>query len=98
MYLRYTCYATRKKNGKVHRYWRRAVLVSERSRASQSATPDQAQLFSDGSEHVTVPVRSRARAWSARDRSAMCIGRPRCGAAAHGAADLLQLSDAQVQQ
>ena len=78
MYLRYT---TRKKDGKVHRYWRlvRSVRVGRRviqqtvahlgeldehGRLEARAfarqligTPEQAQLFSDGSEQVTVPVR-----------------------------------------
>src|SRR6266446_2888706 len=78
MYLRYT---TRKKDGKVHRYWRlvRSVRVGRRviqqtvaqlgeldghGRLEARALarhligePQQAQLFDDGSEHVTVPVR-----------------------------------------
>jgi transposase len=78
MYLRHT---TRKKDGKVHRYWRlvRSVRVGrrviqqtvahigeldERGRVEARSfarqligAPHQAQLFDDGSEHVTVPVR-----------------------------------------
>ena len=78
MYLRHT---TRKKDGKVHRYWRlvRSVRVGrrviqqtvahvgeldERGRIEARSfarqligAPHQAQLFDDGSEHVTVPVR-----------------------------------------
>ena len=78
MYLRHT---TRKKDGKVHRYWRvvRSVRVGrrviqqtvaqlgeldEQGRIEARAfarqllgAPDQAQLFEDGSAHVTVPVR-----------------------------------------
>jgi transposase len=78
MYLRY---AIRKKDGKVHRYWRlvRSVRVGRRviqqtvahlgeldehGRIEARAlarrligAPEQAQLFDDGSEHLTVPVR-----------------------------------------
>src|ERR1700741_3415225 len=78
MYLRYT---TRKKDGKVHRYWRlvRSVRVGRRVIQRTVAqlgeldadgriearslarrligTPEQAQLFNDGSTDVTVPVR-----------------------------------------
>jgi transposase len=78
MYLRY---AIRKKDGKVHRYWRlvRGVRVGrrviqqtvahlgeldERGRIEARAlsrhligVPEQAGLFDDGSEHLTVPVR-----------------------------------------
>jgi transposase len=78
MYLRYT---TRRKDGKVHRYWRlvRSVRVGRRViqqtvaqlgeldargrlRARALArhligTPEQAGLFDDGQQHVTVPVR-----------------------------------------
>ncbi len=78
MYLRHT---TRKKAGKVHRYWslvrsvrvgRRVIQqtvahlgeIDERGRLEARAlarhvigAPDQAQLFDDGSEHLTVPVR-----------------------------------------
>lgn len=78
MYLRYT---TRKKDGKVHRYWRlvRSVRVGRRviqqtvahlgeldehGRLEARAfarrligAPEQAQLFSDGGEQVTAPVR-----------------------------------------
>jgi hypothetical protein len=78
MYLRYT---TRKKDGKVHRYWRlvRSVRVGRRviqqtvaqlgeldehGRLEARALarhligePEQAGLFDDGSEHLTVPVR-----------------------------------------
>src|ERR1700682_623116 len=78
MYLRHTI---RKKDGKVHRYWRlvRSVRVGrrvveqtvaqlgeldERGRIEAralarrgSGAPDQAQLFDDGSEQLTVPVR-----------------------------------------
>jgi transposase len=78
MYLRHT---TRKKDGKVHRYWslvrsvrvgRRVIQqtvahlgeLDERGRIEARAlarhvigAPEQAQLFDDGSEHVTVPVR-----------------------------------------
>ena len=78
MYLRHT---TRKKDGKVHRYWRlvRSVRVGrrviqqtvahlgeldERGRVEARAlarhligAPEQAQLFDDGSGHLTVPVR-----------------------------------------
>jgi len=78
MYLRYT---TRKKDGKVHRYWRlvRSVRVGRRviqqtvaqlgeldghGRLEARALarhligePQQARLFDDGSEHITVPVR-----------------------------------------
>jgi transposase len=78
MYLRHT---TRRKNGKVHRYWRlvRSVRVGRRviqqtvahlgeldARGRLEAralarhligTPEEASLFEDGSEHLTVPVR-----------------------------------------
>jgi transposase len=78
MYLRHT---TRKKDGKVHRYWRlvRSVRVGRRviqqtvaqlgeldehGRVAARAfartligAPEQAQLFDDGSAHLTVPVR-----------------------------------------
>jgi transposase len=78
MYLRYT---TRRKDGKVHRYWRlvRSVRIGRRviqqtvahlgeldargrieARALAQhliGAPHQAQLFDDGSEHLTVPVR-----------------------------------------
>src|ERR1700694_1210025 len=78
MYLRHTI---RKKDGKVHRYWRlvRSVRIGRRviqqtvahlgeldehGRIEARAlarrligAPEQAQLFDDGSEHVTVPVR-----------------------------------------
>ena len=78
MYLRHTI---RKKDGKVHRYWRlvRSVRVGRRviqqtvahlgeldehGRIEARAlarrligVPEQAQLFDDGSDHVTVPVR-----------------------------------------
>jgi transposase len=78
MYLRHTI---RKKDGKVHRYWRlvRSVRVGrrviqqtvahlgeldERGRIEARAfargligAPEQTELFEDGSEHLTVPVR-----------------------------------------
>ena len=78
MYLRYTI---RKKDGKVHRYWRlvRSIRVGRRviqqtvahlgeldehGRIEARAlarrligAPEQAQLFDDGSEHLTVSVR-----------------------------------------
>ena len=78
MYLRHT---TRKKDGKVHRYWSlvRSVRVGRRviqqtvahlgeldkqgrlaARALSArliGAPEQAPLFDDGSEHLTVPVR-----------------------------------------
>ena len=78
MYLRHTI---RKKDGKVHRYWRlvRSVRVGrrviqqtvaqlgeldERGRIEARAlarrligAPEQAQLFKDGSEDLTAPVR-----------------------------------------
>jgi len=78
MYLRHSI---RKKDGKVHRYWRlvRSVRVGrrviqqtvaqlgeldERGRLQARelsqhliGRPEQAQLFNDGSEHLTVPVR-----------------------------------------
>src|ERR1043166_9694173 len=78
MYLRHT---TRKKDGKVHRYWRlvRSVRVGRRviqqtvaqlgeldehgrieARAlarQLSGAPEQAALFNDGSDHLTMPVR-----------------------------------------
>jgi transposase len=78
MYLRYT---TRRKDGKVHRYWRlvRSVRVGRRviqqtvaqlgeldARGRLQAralarhligTPEQASLFDDGKQHLTVPVR-----------------------------------------
>lgn len=78
MYLRHTI---RKKDGKVHRYWRlvRSVRVGrrviqqtvahlgeldERGRVEARAlarrligAPDQTQLFQDGGEDLTAPVR-----------------------------------------
>ena len=78
MYLRHTI---RKKDGKVHRYWRlvRSVRVGRRVIQQTVAQlgeidelgrvqarelsqrligrPEQAQLFNDGSEHLTLPVR-----------------------------------------
>jgi len=78
MYLRYT---TRRKDGKVHRYWRlvRSVRVGRRviqqtvaqlgeldARGRLQAralarhligAPEQAGLFDDGKQHLTVPVR-----------------------------------------
>lgn len=78
MYLRHT---TRRKDGKVHRYWRlvRSVRVGRRviqqtiaqlgeldehGRIAAGAlarqligAPEQAALFDDGSQHLTVPVR-----------------------------------------
>jgi transposase len=81
MYLRHT---TRRKDGKVHRYWRlvRSVRVGrrviqqtvahlgeldERGRIEARAlsrqligAPEQAQLFDDGSEHLTLPVRLKS--------------------------------------
>jgi transposase len=78
MYLRHT---TRKKDGKVHRYWclvrsvrvgRRVIQqtvahlgeLDDQGRMEARAlahrligTPEQARLFNDGSEHLTVPVR-----------------------------------------
>src|SRR5437660_5530173 len=78
MYLRHT---TRRKDGKVHRYWRlvRSVRVGRRVIQQTVAqlgeldaqghvqaralarrligTPERAQLFDDGSEQLTVPVR-----------------------------------------
>ncbi len=78
MYLRYT---TRKKDGKVHRYWRlvRSVRIGRRVIQQTVAQlgeldaqgrleartlarhligePEQAQIFDDGSAHLTVPVR-----------------------------------------
>jgi transposase len=78
MYLRHT---TRKKDGKVHRYWslvrsvrvgRRVIQqtvahlgeLDERGRLEARAlgrhligAPERAQLFDDGSDHLTVPVR-----------------------------------------
>ena len=78
MYLRYT---TRRKDGKVHRYWRlvRSVRVGRRviqqtvaqlgeldARGRLEARalarhligePEQAGLFDDGQQHLTVPVR-----------------------------------------
>lgn len=78
MYLRHT---TRKKDGKVHRYWclvrsvrlgRRVIQqtvaqlgeLDEHGRIEARllarrliGTPEQAPLFEDGSEHLTVPVR-----------------------------------------
>src|SRR5215510_7681706 len=78
MYLRHTI---RKKDGKVHRYWRlvqsvrvgRRVVqqtvahlgeLDEQGRVSACAlahqiigTPEQGQLFNDGTAHLTVPVR-----------------------------------------
>ena len=78
MYLRYT---TRRKDGKVHRYWRlvRSVRVGrrviqqtvaqlgeldERGRLQARALarhligePEQAGLFDDGQQQLTVPVR-----------------------------------------
>jgi transposase len=81
MYLRHTI---RKKDGKLHRYWRlvRSVRIGrrviqqtvahlgeldEQGRIEARAlarrligTPEQAQLFDDGSKHLTVPVRLKA--------------------------------------
>ena len=81
MYLRHT---TRKKDGKVHRYWRlvRSVRVGRRGIQQTVAhlgeldehgriqaralartligEPEQARLFNDGSEHLTVPVRLKS--------------------------------------
>jgi hypothetical protein len=78
MYLRHTI---RKKDGKMHRYWRlvRSVRVGRRVIQQTVAQlgeidelgrvqarelsqrligrPEQAQLFNDGSEHLTLPVR-----------------------------------------
>ena len=78
MYLRYT---TRRKDGKVHRYWRlvRSVRIGRRviqqtvaqlgeldARGRLQARalaqhligkPEQAGLFDDGQQHMTVPVR-----------------------------------------
>jgi hypothetical protein len=78
MYLRHT---TRKKDGKVHRYWslvrsvrvgRRVIQqtvahlgeLDEQGRLKARAlaarligTPEQAALFADGADHLTVPVR-----------------------------------------
>ena len=78
MYLRHT---TRKKDGKVHRYWslvrsvrvgRRVIKqtvahlgeLDEQGRLKARAlavrligTPEQAALFADGTDHLTVPVR-----------------------------------------
>src|SRR5208282_6573534 len=78
MYLRHT---TRRKDGKVHRYWRlvRSIRVGRRviqqtvahlgeldehGRIEARAlarrligTPEQADLFDDGSDRLTVPVR-----------------------------------------
>src|ERR1700738_3557600 len=78
MYLRHTI---RRKDGKVHRYWRlvRSVRIGHRVIQQTVAhlgeldehgrvearglarqligTPEQAQLFDDGSQHLTVPVR-----------------------------------------
>ena len=78
MYLRYT---TRRKDGKVHRYWRlvRSVRIGRRviqqtvaqlgeldARGRLQAralarhligAPEQAGLFDDGQQHLTVPVR-----------------------------------------
>src|ERR1700693_3828027 len=78
MYLRHTI---RKKDGKVHRYWRLVRIVRVGRRVIQQTVvhlgeldehgriearalarrligaPEQAQLFDDGSEHLTVPVR-----------------------------------------
>jgi transposase len=78
MYLRHT---TRKKDGKVHRYWslvrsvrvgRRVIQqtvahlgeLDERGRIEAQAlarhligAPEHGQLFDDGSDHLTVPVR-----------------------------------------
>ncbi|HSZ93215.1 MAG TPA: IS1634 family transposase, partial [Acetobacteraceae bacterium] len=78
MYLRHT---TRKKDGKVHRYWslvrsvrvgRRVIQqtvahlgeLDEQGRLKARAlavrligTPEQAALFADGTDHLTVPVR-----------------------------------------
>lgn len=95
MYLRYT---TRKKDGKVHRYWRlvRSVRVGRRviqqtvahlgeldehGRLEARAfarrligAPEQAQLFSDGGEQVTAPVRLNplAQRGYSRDHRADC--------------------------
>jgi transposase len=81
MYLRHT---TRRKDGKVHRYWRlvRSVRVGrrviqqtvahlgeldERGRIEARGlsrqligAPEQAQLFDDGSDHLTLPVRLKS--------------------------------------
>jgi hypothetical protein len=89
MYLRYT---TRKKDGKVHRYWRlvRSVRVGRRviqqtvaqlgeldARGRLQARalarhligePEQAGLFDDGKQHMTVPVRLKGCALSAHGR------------------------------
>src|SRR5215468_3340671 len=78
MYLRYT---TRKKDGKVHRYWRLVRSVRIGGRVIQQTVaqlgeldargrlqaralakhligePEQAGLFDDGQQHLTVPVR-----------------------------------------
>src|ERR1700756_5172824 len=78
MFLRHTI---RRKDGKVHRYWRlvRSVRIGRRVIQQTVAhlgeldehgrvearglarrligTPEQAPLFDDGSEHLTVPVR-----------------------------------------
>lgn len=43
-------------------------------------TPEQATLFADGSEHLTMPVRLKAFASSAHVSSAMCIWLWRCSA------------------
>ena len=81
MYLRAT---TRKKDGKVHRYWRLVESVRIGRRVIQRTvaqlgeldaegrlqaralarqligTPEQARLFDDGYQHVTVPVRLKS--------------------------------------
>src|ERR1700722_16882823 len=64
MYLRHT---TRKKDGKVHRYWSAVAHpgeLDEQGRLEARAlsarligTPEQAPLFADGTGHLTVPVR-----------------------------------------
>src|ERR1700736_3424364 len=97
MYLRHTI---RKKDGKVHRYWRlvRSVRIGRRviqqmvahlgeldehgriearalARRLIGAT-ERAQLFDDGSGHLTVPVRLKG----IRVERSMCIWRSRCGA------------------
>src|SRR5437667_5312238 len=81
MYLRHT---TIRKDGKVHRYWRRVRSVRVGRRVIQQTvaqlgeldergrieartlarqligTPEQAQLFKDGNEDLTVPVRLKS--------------------------------------
>ena len=102
MYLRHTI---RKKDGKVHRYWRlvRSVRVGRRVIQQTVAqlgeldeqgriearglalqmvgTPDQGQLFDDGTANLTVPVRLKGFASSAHVSSAMYTWHSRCGAA-----------------